>query len=66
MIVKVYIPLTEIKRCVNVAVPKPLLWRIWKEIFPGIYRLIRISGKIESKVQEERLFQTALLCDHSP
>ena len=53
MIVKVYIQLTEINRCVNVAVQKPFLWRMWKEIFPAIYRLIRISGKIASKPQEK-------------
>ena len=62
MIVKVYIKLTELNNCVNVAVQKPFLWRIWKEIFPAIYRLIRISGKIASKPQEKRLIQTALLC----
>ena len=66
MIVKVYIQHIELNRCVNVAVQEPFLWRIWKEIFPAINRLIRISGEIASKPQENRLFQTALLCVRSP
>ena len=65
MIVKVCIQLTEIDRCVNVAVQKPFPWRIWKEIFPAINRLIRISGKIASKPQGKSLFQTAVLCVRS-
>ena len=56
MVVKEYIELRVLKRCVNVAVQKPFLWRIWKEIFPALYRLIRIGGKIASKPQEKRLF----------
>ena len=66
MIVKVYIQRTELNRCVNVEFQKPFLWRIWKEIFPAIYRLLRISFKIPSKSYEKRLFQTALLCVRSP
>ena len=62
MIFKVYVQLTELNRCVNVAGQKHFLWRIWKEIIPAIYRLKRFSGKIVSKPQEKRLFQTALLC----
>ena len=61
MIVKVYIQLKKLSRCLNMAVQKPFLSRIWKEIFPAIYKLIRISFKIASKPQEKRLFQTALL-----
>ena len=60
------IQLTELGRCVNVAVQKPFPWRIWKEIFPAICRLLKISCKIVSKPQENRLFQTALLCVPSP
>ena len=56
MIVKVYIQLTEVNRCVKVAVEKTFLWRIWKEIVPAINSIIIISGKIESKPQETRLF----------
>ena len=66
MIVKVFIQLTELKRFVNVAVQKPFLWITWKEIFPAIYRLLRISFKIASKSYEKRLFQTAPLCVRSP
>ena len=66
MILKVYIQLRELNRYVNVGVQKTFLCRIWKEIFPAIYRLLRISGKIASKPQENRLFQTALLCVRSP
>ena len=65
MIVKVYVQLTEFNRRVNVAFQKHFLWRIWKEIIPAIYRLIRFSGKIASKPQEKRLFQTSLLCVRS-
>ena len=65
MIVKVYIQHTELNRSVNVAVQNPFLWRIWKEIFPAVYRLIRNSFKIASKPEEKRLFQTALLCVRS-
>ena len=65
-IVKVYIQLRELNRYVNAAVMKTFLWRFWKEIFPAIYRLLTISGKIASKPQENRLFQTALLCVRSP
>ena len=66
MIVKVYIQLTEVNRCVKVAVEKTFLWRIWKEIVPAINSIIIISGKMESKPQETRLFQDCLLCVHSP
>ena len=66
MIVKVCIQLREVNRCVNVAVQKTFLWRLWKVIFPAIYRLPRISGKITSKPQENRLFQSAPLCVRSP
>ena len=65
MILKMYVQLTELNRCVNVAVQKPFLSRIWKEIFPAIYRFMIISSKIASKPQEKRLFQTALLCVRS-
>ena len=66
MIFKVYVHLTELNRCVNVAVQKHFLWRIWKEIIPAIYRYIRISGKIESKTLEKYIYQTSLLCVRSP
>ena len=66
MIVKVYIQRTDLNGCVNVAVQKRFLWRIWKEIFPAVYRLLRISFKIASKSYEKRLFQTAPLCVRSP
>ena len=56
MIVKVYIQLTEFNRCVNVAVQKSFLWRILKESFPAIYRLIIVSGKIASK-PKRKVFQ---------
>ena len=62
MIVNGYIQLTELNRCVNLAVQKHFLSRMWKEIFPAIYNFTRISGKIASKPKEKRLFQTALLC----
>ena len=35
MFVKVYIQLTEVNRCVKVAVEKTFLWRICKEIVPA-------------------------------
>ena len=66
MIVKMYTQLRELNRYVNVAVQKSFLLRIWKEIFPAIYRLLRISGKIASKAQENRLSQTALLFVRPP
>ena len=66
MIVEVYIQLTELNICVNVAVQKPFLWKNWKEIFPAIYSLIRISGKVASKAREKRLLETVLLCVRSP
>ena len=66
MIVKVCIQLSELHRCVNVAVQKPFPWRIWKEIFPAVYRLLRISFKIAFKSYEKRFFQTAPVCVRSP
>ena len=66
MIFKVYVQLTELNRCVNVAGQKHFLWRIWKEVFPAICRLFRISFKITSKSYEKRLFQTAAVCVRSP
>ena len=66
MIVKVYLQLTELNRCVNVAVQKPFPWRIWKEIFPAIYRLLRTNSKTAFKTQEKHLVQTALRSVRSP
>ena len=62
MIFKVYIQRIELNRCVNEAVQKTFLMRIWKEIYPAINRLISISGMFASKTQKKRLFQTALMC----
>ena len=64
--VKVYIKLTELNRYVNVAVQKIYLWRIWKEIFPAIYRLIRTRRKTAVKTQEKHVVQTALRSVRSP
>ena len=62
----VCVQLTELNWCVFAGVCKPFFWRSRKRIFPAKSKHFRNSIKSPSKTQNERILQTALLCDRLP